>query len=105
MVSILHVVAALAVAVAMLVAMQETVFDPAVLQSIARTAVARNGTADEVVADVVSALQQRYPKHIVQTPLADMEWLFNNAGGAMGSMVVLHASLSEYVIIFGTALG
>ena len=33
-----------------------------------------------------------------------MQWIFMNAGGWMGSMCLLHASLTEYILFFGTAV-
>ena len=47
-------------------------------------------------------LSAKYPGHIL--PASDLEWLFLNAGGLMGSICVLHASLTEYVFFFGTAV-
>mmetsp|Transcript_10240 Transcript_10240/g.31286 ORF Transcript_10240/g.31286 Transcript_10240/m.31286 type:complete len:222 (+) Transcript_10240:60-725(+) len=78
------------------------VFDPAELQAIARQGVelgAENSTA--VIEAVTRLVAEKYGDHVMQ----NSGWIFNNAGGAMGSMTILHASLSEYLIIFGTALG
>ncbi|EGD72528.1 C-8 sterol isomerase [Salpingoeca rosetta] len=81
------------------------VFDPETLQRIAKESIEANkATPDDVdrlVDIVVDKLREEYGEHIVEHP----EWMFNNAGGAMGAMLVLHCSFSEYIIIFGTPLG
>lgn len=81
------------------------VFDPIKLQEIAQEAIEENKNTpddiDRLVGLVVDKLRAEYGGHIIENP----QWMFNNAGGAMGAMLVLHCSFSEYVIIFGTPLG
>jgi C-8 sterol isomerase len=75
------------------------IFDPDVLHTVAK------GVLDlplsEKVERIRADLAERYPGHVTSS----VEWVFNNAGGAMGQMCVLHASITEYVIVFGTAIG
>eukprot|EP00744_Colponema_vietnamica_P004706 GILI01006979.1.p1 GENE.GILI01006979.1~~GILI01006979.1.p1 ORF type:complete len:220 (+),score=68.80 GILI01006979.1:54-713(+) len=80
------------------------VFDPIRLQELSKKAITKagpNATSDVIVQAVIKEVTGAYPKYAFSTG----EWMFNNAGGAMGSMTVLHSSFSEYLIIFGTALG
>lgn len=75
------------------------IFDPDVLHRIAREAI---GQPLEIMVDQIAGeLSREYPGHIRD----DRQWVLNNAGGAMGMMTVLHASITEYVIIFGTPIG
>ncbi|KAM6985826.1 sigma non-opioid intracellular receptor 1 [Aplochiton taeniatus] len=57
---------------------------------------------EQAFAKVVVELRKKYPGHIL--PDEDLQWVFVNAGGWMGSMCLLHASLTEYVLLFGTAV-
>ncbi|KAG7266256.1 hypothetical protein CRUP_008595 [Coryphaenoides rupestris] len=57
---------------------------------------------EQAFSKIVLELRKRYPGHIL--PDEDLQWVFVNAGGWMGSMCLLHASISEYVLLFGTAL-
>ncbi|KAG9263465.1 sigma non-opioid intracellular receptor 1 [Astyanax mexicanus] len=57
---------------------------------------------EQAFSKVVVELRKRYPGHIL--PDEDLQWIFVNAGGWMGSMCLLHASLTEYVLLFGTAV-
>jgi C-8 sterol isomerase len=75
------------------------VFDPQVLHQAARSVVGL--PLDEMIQRLVDLLSDRYPGHIRHPG----EWILNNAGGAMGMMLVLHASITEYVMIFGTPIG
>jgi len=59
-----------------------------------------------IISTLLDQLVERYPSASWMTNFQDKgEWVFSNAGGAMGSMFLLHASITEYVIIFGSAVG
>ncbi len=75
------------------------IFDPQVLHEIAKKGVGL--PHKEMVRVVSDELAKAYPGHIETRE----DWIFNMAAGAIGVMTVLHASLSEYVIIFGSPVG
>jgi hypothetical protein len=55
---------------------------------------------EEAFHNISKQLQTAYPQLITDSS----EWIFINAGGWMGSFYLLHASLTEYVLLFGTAI-
>ncbi|KAI0881056.1 ERG2 and sigma1 receptor-like protein [Annulohypoxylon maeteangense] len=63
-----------------------------------------NDTA-KIVEFIVTELKQNHPTHVNPQWNVREEWFFNNAGGAMGGMYIIHASITEYLIIFGSAVG
>ncbi|MGF1468546.1 MAG: ERG2 family protein [Sandaracinaceae bacterium] len=74
-------------------------FDPEELHGLVRQAIGQPLPA--IIAELRQELSARYPGHILQSE----RWIFNNAGGAMGQMLLLHASLTEYLMIFGSPIG
>lgn len=50
---------------------------------------------------LIAALAGRYPGQIH----GDQPWIFSNAGGVMIQMKILHASVNEYVLLWGTPIG
>lgn len=78
------------------------IFDKDLMKEVANAAIEHGqGDMNKTVTYIRNELTARFPKNVFR----HSPWIFNNAGGAMGSMLVLHCSLTEYVIIFGTALG
>jgi hypothetical protein len=75
------------------------IFSPERLQEIAQKG--RGLPPQEMVRAIGQELAQAYPGHIDTRPT----WIFSVVAGATGIMTVLHASLSEYVLIFGTPIG
>jgi C-8 sterol isomerase len=52
--------------------------------------------ATYVVGNLLQNLDKLYPEAGMLTDFQDHgEWVFNNAGGAMGSMYIVHASITE----------
>lgn len=89
------------------------VFDPTFLHELAQDAILTHGNAtDSIISHIIANLTETYavsnetkPKTVLQTSTTPEHWVLNNAGGAMGAMLIIHASITEYLIIFGTPLG
>jgi hypothetical protein len=75
------------------------VFDPKELREIAKKGIGL--PHDQMFHAVHEELLRKYPGHIRKNP----RWILNIAGGAMGQVQILHGSLSEYLIFFGTPIG
>ncbi|KAG4032336.1 hypothetical protein MFRU_007g02430 [Monilinia fructicola] len=79
------------------------IFTPTQLHDLSQRAIGAHGNdTAQVVKYIVDELSVKHPGGYINL---DQEWIFNNAGGAMGAMYIIHASITEYLIIFGTAIG
>lgn len=75
------------------------IFDPKILHELARKH--RDRPVDDMVQALADELTGIYPGHITRK----RRWLFSFAGGSTGVMTILHGSLSEYLLIYGTPIG
>ncbi|KAJ8481291.1 hypothetical protein ONZ45_g15359 [Pleurotus djamor] len=82
------------------------VLDAGKLHQLSRDAITIHGeNMDAIVHHIVTNLTAEYPSNKININPNEKEWFFNNAGGAMGGVYVIHASITEYLMVFGTPLG
>jgi C-8 sterol isomerase len=74
-------------------------FDPAVIHEVGRKGVGL--PPEQMVKTVMSELHAAYPGHVA----TEEKFIFSMAAGITGIMTVLHGSLSEYIVLFGTPVG
>lgn len=81
------------------------IFDTEHLHDLSRRAIAAHGNDTRAVVNyIVGELDQKFEGKYLNL---EEEWVFNNAGGAMGAMYIIHASKQYHsygALVFGIAL-
>eukprot|EP01132_Coremiostelium_polycephalum_P009127 gene9127-11183_t len=80
--------------------MRGVILDVKVLHECTKKGIARGGSLEEQFEVINKEIEKAYPGFIN----TNRRWILFNGGGAMGQMAVLHASLSEYLILYGNPL-
>jgi deazaflavin-dependent oxidoreductase (nitroreductase family) len=80
--------------------MSKYIFDPVVIHEISKKHLGEQ-PLEQMFANVAADLAEVYPGAIDTSK----PWIFNNAGGVMLQMKLYHASLTEYIMIWGTPIG
>lgn len=82
------------------------IFDPQTLSEICNRVIVtqKENSTEGLLRSLRDELANHYGPEFINEYKPE-DWVFNNAGGAMGQMIILHASISEYVILFGSAVG
>jgi hypothetical protein len=71
------------------------VFNPEDLHNLSKRAIAAHGNdTKSIVEYIVTELQSTHGPYVNPNSITHEEWIFNNAGGAMGAMTLIHASES-----------
>jgi C-8 sterol isomerase len=75
-------------------------FTPEALNECVQTTVQQHGAKSNdtgaIITTLLEQLTAKYPDAGFQVDFRDTsEWVFNNAAGAMGSMYIIHASITE----------
>ena len=82
---------------------KKCLMEPRILYKIAKNA--KDLPTEEAFEQIIEAVDKEYPGYINNVPKEKRVWIFNHAGGAKGQMTLLHGSLREYLILFGTTQG
>ncbi|ESO05163.1 hypothetical protein HELRODRAFT_77677 [Helobdella robusta] len=56
----------------------------------------------KVIESIHKDFKAMYPDHIL--PKDDVQFVFFNAGGWLGAIYMMHASLTEFVLVYGTTM-
>ncbi len=71
--------------------------DPDELGELVASVIAPERPIEAIVSALLRELEARYPGRINPRPA----WVFSKAGGMLGTMMVVYASLHEYIMLYG----